>query len=252
MPGFLQLNASIGNLGFNAGINVGFGPGQQFRTQAVPNNQLTLYSLAIRAPGQAFGLISGYTFPISPGNIRKEFTALTNFYDVAGDPSQQGVQRIIDMYGDTPVLYTIEGTTGWKFHSTDGFSMTGLDSIRALESVFAQFAQLNQSITQGQQGQDLYSLEFYDYFRNDYWQVVPCGPQMIRQSRSRPLFVDYLFRLAGVQNLANPIMVTDPLASVFGQAPSQASYTVSNFGSGVTTNYGDVTIENIDLNPATP
>lgn len=231
MPSFRQINP------------VGFGQGQQFSTLPVANTQLSLYSLVIR--GQGFDLTSGYTFPISPANIRKEPVALTNFYDVAGTPDLLGVQRIIDVYGQTPPLYTIEGTTGWKLHSTDGFGLTGLDSIRALEDVLGQFAFLNQQIVFGQQGQDLYTLEFYDYFRNDYWQVVPYGPQMVRQSRARPLFVDYLFRLLCVQNLTSSLFLFDPFSALFGLLANQVGSLITNFGNTLFNDYGNVTIESL-------
>jgi hypothetical protein len=207
-----------------------------FRTIPVINTQLTLYSLAIRDSG--FGLTSGYTFPISPANIRKETTALTNFYDVMGPPELLGVQRIIDVYGTTPVMYTIEGTTGWKLHNTDGFALTGLDSIRAIESLLEQFAFLNQSIIADQQGQDLFTLEFYDYFRNDYWQVVPYGQQMIRQSRNRPLFVDYLFRLIGVQDLSSALFLSDTLVTLLTQVIGSFVSSILNFGNTLSNNYG--------------
>jgi hypothetical protein len=207
-----------------------------FRTIPVINTQLTLYSLAIR--DSDFGLTSGYTFPISPANIRKETTALTNFYDVMGPPELLGVQRIIDVYGTTPVMYTIEGTTGWKLHNTDGFALTGLDSIRAIESLLEQFAFLNQSIIADQQGQDLFTLEFYDYFRNDYWQVVPYGQQMIRQSRNRPLFVDYLFRLIGVQDLSSALFLSDTLVTLLTQVIGSFVSSILNFGNTLSNNYG--------------
>jgi hypothetical protein len=144
-------------------------------------------------------------------------------------------------------LYTIEGTTGWKRHSTDGYSLTGLASIQALETTLAQFASLNAEVVAGQSGQNLYTLEFYDYFRHDYWQVVPCGPQIIRQSRSRPLFVDYLIRLCGVQNLSSSLTLDDPLGNLLSTSANSISSQMTSFGNDVSNNYGDVTIEDINI-----
>lgn len=232
MPSFQITPPSIANLG----PGLFLGGSQSFRTIPVANTQLALYTLVIRSPG-GYGLVAGYTFPISPANIRKEFNDLTNFYDVAGNPYMLGVNRIVDIYGQSPVTYTIEGTTGWKLHSSDGFGLTGLQSIQALESTIAQFVELNQTIISGGQQSNLYTLEFYDYFRNDYWQVVPCGPQMIRQSRARPLFVDYMFRLVGVQDLSSPIALFDPLASLFTELPATAGLNMITAGLGIATSY---------------
>jgi hypothetical protein len=173
---------------------------QSFSTRPVLNTRLALYALSIRSPGGA--AYQTYTFPISPASLVKEYSALTNSFDVAGTPQQNGVQRTIDTYGITPVSYHLDGTTGWQQHSTDGFVATGIESILQLEQMLALYAQLNATAVAG--NQPLYTLEFFDYFLNDFWQIEPMGRQEFRQSRERPLVVNYSLHWQGVRDLSAP------------------------------------------------
>jgi hypothetical protein len=201
-----------------------------FRTVPVRNTTIAYYTLRIIAPSSIVP-VAGYTFPISPANVRKEFTALTNFYDVQGSAAQNGVARYIDEYGNTPVIYTLEGTTGWKLHSTDNFFYTGMQSIQAVQALLNQYASLNAQ--QVQNGLPLFTMEFYDYFTGDYWQVVPIGPQIISQDQSAPLFFRYRFRLVGVRNLSEAVTesAVDPILNVLGLAIGPAaSQTISGIG----------------------
>jgi hypothetical protein len=173
---------------------------QSFSTQPVLNTRLALYALSIRAPdGTAY---QTYTFPISPASLVKEYSALTNSFDVAGTPQQNGVQRVIDGYGLTPATFHLEGTTGWQLHSTDGFTATGIESILQLEQMLALYAQLNATAVAS--NQPLYTLEFFDYFKNDFWQIEPMGRQEFRQSRERPLIINYSLHWQGVVDLSAP------------------------------------------------
>lgn len=214
----LSLSASIGAL-----------PGleQSFSTIPLSNFNTALYELAIRAPGQAQALVSSYIFPISPSAIQKEVVAMTNIFDVRGSAVQNGVQRIADTYGNAPPIFVIRGTTGWQFHSTDGFAFTGLDSVIAVENLLQQFAQLNQ--VQAQANQPLYTLEFYDYFKGEFWQVVPMGPQGISQSNRRPLLFDYVFRFAAIRPLDSVLatVINDPLADDFSTPAAEAQSSLS-------------------------
>src|SRR5690348_6892281 len=90
-------------------------PGQTFRNIPIPNFQPAIYALAIRDPQPPYAVIAGYTFPLSPEALRKEYTSLSAVYDVAGTPGQKGVERDIDTYGDAPPFFVIEGTTGFQF-----------------------------------------------------------------------------------------------------------------------------------------
>jgi hypothetical protein len=178
---------------------------QNFSTVKVPNLRLALYTLSIRSPG--FSLLSffTYTFPISPSAINKSFAAMSSIYDTAGPASTKGVTRSIDSYGASPVNYTIEGTTGWDRHQTDGYIFTGLQSIQQIQYLLSLYAALNQQ-QKAANNPSLYTLEFYDYFNQEYWQVEPVGEQEIRQSERAPTLQYYRFRLAGIQQVSAPLI----------------------------------------------
>ena len=178
------------------------GVNQSFATIPLVNNRMALYTLSIRAPGNAKQAYVNYTFPLSPASLVKEVSSLTAFYDVAGSSTQLGVQRTVDSYGLTPAIFHIEGTTGWQYHATDGLTTTGIDSIIQLEQLLATYAGLN--TTAASQNQPLYTLEFYDHFKNDYWQVEPFGKQEVKQAENRPLLAYYGFHFVGVVNLNAP------------------------------------------------
>lgn len=217
-------------------------PGDQiFRTIPFPNTGVVLYGLAIIAPNTDGTPIAQYTFPISPASVRKEFVSKANFFDIAGSTQQSGVQRLVDFYGVSPVIYTLEGTTGWQLHSTDAFAFTGAQSIVAIQNLINQFAQLN--VAQAQANQPLYTMEFYDYFSGDFWQVVPIGRQGISQSERRPLLYDYYFRLVGIQNLAVPItaIIPDVILDLFSVSAAQALSTLSTNIAASLVNYASVT-----------
>lgn len=203
-------------------------PSQSFQNIPLTNSKLALYTLSIRAPNSG-SLVTSFTFPLSPSSVIKEYTAMSNIYDVKGSAAQFGVQRTVDTYGNSPISYRIEGTTGWQYHSTDGFSQTGNDAIASLQIMLNQFAQYNIS-QQDNNSADLYTLEFYDYFSGDFWQVIPIGPQIIRQNRDRPLYFDFAFRWAGVQSLSAPMPSTqnDPVLNALSVAQPQAISTTSN------------------------
>lgn len=247
-PGGLNASVSLPGPAIGLGVAVGaqVGPvaGQTFRPQPIPNFRVALYQLVIRAPAAPYGIVFGYTFPISPANIRKEPVSLTNIYDVgSNDPNMLGVQRSADLFGDTPPMYTIEGTTGFQYHNTDGYSLTGIDSILALQSLLSQYAALNQQQVQSQIP-DPYLLEFYDYYTNDHWQVVPIGPRSFMQDRSRPLLVNYSFRLAGLRNLAAPPPPTgtDVVAQNFAATAPQAVTNLSVAVASLRLHYGPLTL----------
>lgn len=233
------------NIGINANAGVAVGPtvanGQSFQTIPLPNTQIALYTISICDPTTGQSVLT-WTFPISPKNITQTFSSLTNIYDVAGPSSTYGVTRVVDMYGNTPVTYRIEGTTGWQRHSTDGFQSTGMQSIAAIQSALNQFAAYNAN-QQLSNNSNLYTMRFYDYFSGQFWQVVPMGPQVIRQDDQKPLLFFYSFNLVGVANLSDPIQDTtnDPVQSALSVSSSQA---ISNLSSSLTstlTGYEDET-----------
>lgn len=233
---FAGLSAQLPVLGI---VNAAMGS-QNFQTIPVTNARLALYTLSIRSPGSPFLPYLTYTFPLSPAALTKEYTAMSNAFDVAGSAQQNGVQRIIDSYGVSPVTYTIEGTTGWKMHATDGFGIDGIESILQLQSLLTTYASLN--IQQSQTNQPPYTLEFYDYFTGDFWQVEPIGPQRIQQDKNRPLIMNYSFRWAGVNNLNSPITsVIDAVTQFLANPAAQTISIVSQAAGGLLGNYASQT-----------
>lgn len=255
----LNLSANVG-IGFPPSINVtgavggianiGLGTvsnpaGQIFATRALPNSRFSYYTLAICDPNSQQP-VETYIFPLSPSSVVKEFSAMTNFYDVASQPSQNdnGVTRIVDVFGNSPVTYMLRGTTGWQYHSTDGYAFTGVDSILLLQSALNSFAQRNkQQINSG--ASNLYTLEFYDYFTGDYWQVVPVGPQRIEQTSQRPLLFEYTLRLVGVKDLSAGPSVQPPddlAANLVGGATTSLGNTLTDTLTSALSNYAQNTL----------
>ena len=195
-----------------------------FQNISVPlGGQPAIYQISIRAPQSGFADFATYTFPLTPSSLRVERSSLSSYTDVQGDPTTQGVTRVVDTYGLSPPTFIIEGTTGWDRHSADGFLLTGLQSIQALQAFLAQYASLNQ-IQRQTNNPNLYALEFYDYFGNNFWQIEPVGPQMIRQSADRPLLTYYRFRWVGIQPVGIPLFgLVDALASTLGTSAPQAA-----------------------------
>ena len=215
---------------------------QRFSTLpvSIAGNGVALYALSIRSPGGALSLVPGffYIFPMSPQGVRKETPSLNAIYDVQGSPNVAGVTRLVDMWGEAPPMYMLRGTTGWKRHSTDGFALTGKASLVAIQALLTQFASLNQQQMQ-QQATDFYTLEFYDYWTNEFWQVVPVGPQGIDQSADRPIMGFYTFRLAAVQPVSAPLnpLAVDLIVSLLSAGAQQATVAFDNFSSNVISKY---------------
>lgn len=212
---------------------------QSFSTVKVPNLRLALYTLSIRSPG--FSLLSffTYTFPISPSSVRKSFPAMSAIYDTAGSPLTAGVMRSFDDFGVAPVTYMIEGTTGWDRHQTDGYIFTGLQSIQQIQTLLTLYASLNQQQKQAN-NPSLYTLEFYDYFNQEYWQVQPVGEQEILQSERAPLLQYYRFKLAGIQTVSAPLIsniFADPVQQLFAAGAGAAAGVVAGAISSVLTGY---------------
>lgn len=214
------------SLGFNVGLASTAGPigAQQFRTIPTPNFQPAVYQLAIRGPQPPYPLIAIFIFPLTPEQLRKTWNAMSNYYDVAGTPSQRGVNRIFDIYGDSPPSFMIGGTTGWQYHSSDGYSLTGLQAIIQLQNFLSYYTQLNQTQI-ANHIPDMYVLEFYDYFANDFWQVQPMGPQGIDRTVQRPTLASYNFRFEGIRSLSGQYIppTPDPIAAAFAIGAPQAS-----------------------------
>lgn len=213
---------------------------QNFRTEQVPNMRQALYRLSIRSPNKAQNGLVNYVFPLSPANLKRTESSMAVFYDTAAGAKQHGVQRLVDQYGMSPIIFDIEGTTGWQKHSADGYTYTGIQSIQEVQRILLLLAELNVDQMQADLPY-LFTLEFYDYFLNDFWEVVPVGPQQIWQDKQRPLFVNYRFRLVGVRSLAaahpSAGSTSDPIAAAFDTTVATVKNTVNSFAGGVKSLY---------------
>lgn len=199
-----------------------------YRTISVPTFQPALYQLSIRAPQNAFAEMITYTFPLTPSSIRITRDSMTSYANTQGPSQSQGVTRQFDIFGLSPPTFIIEGTTGWDLHATDGFIIPGLVSMQLLKKLLDQYATLNKEQQEAGNPQ-MYALEFYDFFQDNFWQVEPVGPQVIRQSNDRPLLSYYRFMLAGVQPVGvSPFAVIDALANRFAPAAGVAIASTTN------------------------
>ena len=166
--------------------------------------------------------LNSFTFPVSPMNLNKAFVDLNTVYTVKGptNSTQINVQRIIDEYGITPVIYTVSGTTGWKYHSNDGYSLTGLQAFHALEIILQQYEQFRQLyIKTNYKAQNLnVILELYDYFNNEFWEIVPVGAQEFSMNASQPLLSFYNLKFIGIKSLKSPTIKKNLLDNSLSQA----------------------------------
>lgn len=198
--------------------------------------QQVLYQLRLCAPVVDSVEISTYTFPLSPSALRVERSSVSSFSDTQGPVLTQGVTRVMDTYGLAPPVFTIEGTTGWDLHSTDGYSLTGLQSMQQLAQFLATYADLNQ-IQRAAGIPYLYSLEFYDYFTSNFWKVEPVGPQIFQQDAARPQLVYYRFRWAATIPAGGVADVIDEIDDALSVGSSLATSSLFQTTSSVGANY---------------
>ena len=202
--------------------------GQIFRTQPVPATLPAFYQLSIRAPGGSLLEIATYTFAISPSQLRYEPGGMSRFADVQGTAAQgnpTGVARIMDTYGLSPPMISIEGTTGWDRHQTDGYVLTGIQSIQFLQAFLQRYAALNQAQRLAGNPQ-LYTLEFADYFLLQFWTVEPVGPQIVRMANDQPRLTYYRFRWAATAAAGSPPLGTaDAILAALGVPAAAAAAT---------------------------
>lgn len=208
-----------------AALLAGTGP---YRTQP-STTPFALFSLAIRSGTAPFLPLFIYTFPLSPTSLKKDVVGMAKIYDVAGPASTFGVTRIADVYGETLPVFSITGTTGVKYHSTDRFLLNGLESIQMLQGAIAQYFTLSAAAAAA--NTTMPRLEFYNYFASEFFQVVPIGPQGISQDNSRPQLLNYNFRWAAVYNLAAPIAAA--IDSVVGAIAGPIESGISSLGSSI-------------------
>lgn len=184
--------------------------------------------------------VVSYIFPISPAGLRKSYSDLNTPYNVAGSPynfNNPGVERLVDMFGQEPPTWVVEGTTGWQYHSNDGMHTTGIDSFKNLQTIMSQYSYFvqNQVATQSKIH---YELELYDYFNQEYWVVIPSGPQVFEMNAARPLIGNYRINLLGIRPIKSPpkplLLKSDlmqRLTSTLGNAANSVLGVVGKIGS---------------------
>ena len=182
-----------------------------------------LYQLSIRSPGPNAAEYATFTFPLTPSMLRSFRTALKSRSDVRGPYLAAGVTRVMDKYGLTPPTFLIEGTTGWDRHNTDGYVLSGKGSASLLQTCLQLYETLNQQqLAQG--NSSLYTLEFYDFFTPQFWQIEPVGPQEIRQANDKPLLVFYRLRWDAIAPVGEPLEgEIDAIAQVLEQPVAVAA-----------------------------
>lgn len=207
-----------------------------FATRPIANLRVPLYQISLRAPDAISSVFAGntYTFPLAPQMLNKQVMTYNTIMDVFGPSATAGVQRIVDQFGQSLPIYTMRGTTGWKAHSMDGYIWDGVGSIQRIQGILAAHAQKNQQQIANGQGDNLYTLEFYDYFMEEYWQVVPIGPQGISQSADKPLFAYYNFTFACLRPVSAliPALAVDAVANLLG-ANGLAALSLTTSASGI-------------------
>ncbi|MHB1952941.1 MAG: hypothetical protein ACYCOU_04260 [Sulfobacillus sp.] len=215
---------------------------QNYQTKDVVNTKTALYSLTIRGAAPSYPNIMRYIFPISPSEMHQSYTEMSSVYDVSGDSNNFGVSRIVDQYGTSPITFTIEGTTGWKYHSADGFNLTGAQSAATIRKLFTLFSKNN--VHRMNSGLDPYTMEFYDYFQGQFWEVAPIGEVTLRQTSAKPLLFYYHIKLAGIRSLNGPPAAKQKpnvIDNMFSAASTTVANTVSAFASQVTGTYQEIT-----------
>jgi len=192
---------------------------QYFFTVPFANNQPVLYQLEIT--NSSAEIISTYTFPLTPNNVTKSVISLTNYYDVQGSNTGFGVQRIIDQYGLTPPIITISGSTGFQFHSTDGYQWSGRSSFALLVQFIQQYASLVTQASNSNPPTALPTMTFYDGYTGEAFNVVPLNQQAYSMDVAKPIIQTYNLQFLAQTTItpqAVPLTSQDPLAIIFIEA----------------------------------
>lgn len=191
---------------------------QYFFTVPFANNQPVLYKLELIPAAGTSGSNDVFIFPLTPSNVTKQVINLTNYYDVQGNNTNFGVQRIIDQYGLTPPIITIAGTTGFQFHSLDGYQWSGRSSFARLVSIIQAYAQQVATAIGSSQTTSLPTLQFTDSYTSETYDVVPLNQQVYSMDVSRPIIQTYNLQFLA-QTSTTPQIVSlsqeDPIAQAF-------------------------------------
>jgi len=193
---------------------------QYFFTVPFANNQPVLYKLSLFTLGDpnAVGPTEEFIFPLTPAKVTKTVMNLTNYYDVQGNNTNYGVQRIIDVYGLTPPIITISGTTGFQFHSLDGYQWSGRSSFARLVALIQAYATAVAQANSSSQTTTLPLLQFTDSYTSEVYNVVPLNQQSYNMDVSRPIYQMYdLQFLAQTTQTPQSISLSqqDPIVQAF-------------------------------------
>ncbi len=192
-----------------------------YRTKLAGPLPPALYAIAIRSGTPPFIPYFVWIFPLSPSMLRVERGGMANMYDVAGNALNAGVQRIVDTYGFSPPIFTVQGSTGVNRHSVDRYLYTGLESALVIQGALEQYFSILAAASQS--SSPLPKMELYDYFTLTFFAVVPIGVQGFYQSAGAPQLIHYSFRLVGIQSLLLPLVAAAdsllaPLTAGIGSA----------------------------------
>jgi hypothetical protein len=213
-----------------------------------PNQRLALYRLTLLASSQAVNSVGGtasfsstpglsgfingdytdqFVFPLSPASLTRQYINLSVYYDVRGTQAQNGVNRIVDQYGMGPPIIAISGTTGYQYHSMDGFQWTGRDSINRLNNIISEYAF---RVTEASEfGFPMPLLVFEDSYIGDAYIVIPFQQQSFNMDNSRPIVSNYALQLLAIQTLSAPLpSIPDPITQVLVQGRGLLASTMVN------------------------
>jgi hypothetical protein len=180
--------------------------GQYYFNVPFPNNQVVLYKLQLYDDYvNNIDDKTEYIFPLSPSSVTKQSVNLTTYYDVdGGGRSTFGVQRIIDHYGMTPPTISISGTTGFQFHSLDGFQWSGKSSFAKLVQMIASYAEKVNRVKSSSQNKPMPTMVFTDGFTGEVFLVIPMGPQNFSMEAAHPIYQNYNIQLLVAASLGEP------------------------------------------------
>lgn len=199
---------------------------QYFFSVPFANNQAVLYKLEIKSNlatslDQSNSGTTTFIFPLTPSSVTKSVINLTNYYDVQGDNTNNGVQRIIDIYGLTPPIITISGTTGFQFHSLDNYQWSGKSSFALLVQFIQQYAVLVATAANSNQTVQMPVMTFTDGFTGEVFNVIPMSRQAYSMDVSRPILQTYNLQfLAQSSTAPTAVSLTqeDAISQTFLQA----------------------------------
>lgn len=159
--------------------------------------------------GKNLNVPTEFVFPVSPQSLQIQRNSLVNWYETQGQTGTNSntalnVQRIVDLYGLTPMMFTLQGTTGYNRYWVDGFQKTGTQWMEVLQSMIETFFQQIQNNPTGVP----HFLIYMDFWYQEYWYVVPVGPVKLHQSSDRPLWMFYDFTLLGINRLSQNTVVS--------------------------------------------